>query len=84
MTVRVSDHAVVRFLERVQGVDIDNVRARIAAMCKQAAELGANSAVIRGHRYILNNEGMVVTIEPIGRYRRISRTRQMQLGRRES
>jgi hypothetical protein len=59
----VSDHAVVRYLERVRGIDIDRLRAKIGRTAGQALELGACSAVSGGFVYRIQN-GVVTTITP--------------------
>lgn len=64
--VRVSDHALLRFLERVGGVDIAAIRASIAQATDRAAQLGAYKVVIDGYRYVLREDEhgpVVVTVE---------------------
>lgn len=62
--VRVSDHAVVRYLERVRGVDIRAVRAEIAEVVALAEEHpGANGVRSGGHVYRIKNN-TVVTVAP--------------------
>lgn len=41
--VHVSDHAVLRYLERVRGVDMQEVREEIVAMAKRAGKLGSGN-----------------------------------------
>lgn len=41
MNVRVSDHAVLRWLERVEGVDVAAIRRRIANAVQGGADRGA-------------------------------------------
>jgi hypothetical protein len=57
----VSDHAVVRYMERVMGLDIDAVRARIAAETEAAVALGACGLKKDGFTYRLDGE-VVVTV----------------------
>lgn len=57
----VTDHAVVRFLERVKGMDIDAVRAEIAEKASTALELGASGAVVDGFSYKIAG-GRVATV----------------------
>lgn len=80
MKHRISDHAVVRYLERIQGVDIEAVRGEIAALCAHAFETGACAMVLAGHRYMIAPDGTVVTVEPIG----YSRARRAHLSQRQS
>ncbi len=51
--VHVSDHAVLRYLERVQGWDIEEVRAHITRLCEPAAWCGASGIQIEGFSYKL-------------------------------
>jgi hypothetical protein len=39
--VVVTDHAVIRYLERVRGLDVEAIRAEIAAECSAAVAVGA-------------------------------------------
>ena len=39
--MRVTDHAVIRFLERAKGFDIEAVRTHIASLCAQPMAVGA-------------------------------------------
>lgn len=57
----VTDHAVLRYLERVQGFDIEAVRRAIALKCKGATV--ARSVLSDGFSYMIKN-GTVVTIRP--------------------
>lgn len=59
-TVVVTDHAVLRFLERVCGVDVEELRLAIAEGCERGGEAGA--PVIRyGKARFLNKGGVIVT-----------------------
>jgi hypothetical protein len=57
----VSDHAVVRYLERVRGVDIARLRAKIGKAAEQALDLGACGAISGGFVYKIR-DGVVTTI----------------------
>lgn len=67
MTVQVSDHALVRFLERVGGLDFSAVRAQIAASLERAqtaaAQIGECDFVVLvdRHRFVVRG-GVLVTI----------------------
>lgn len=44
MTIRVSDHAVLRWLERVAGVDVEAIRNHLnVPMLERAADFGAHT-----------------------------------------
>lgn len=60
----VSDHAVVRWLERIQGVDVDAIRERILdPKVRAACEIGATGIKIDGFEYVIER-GSVITIQP--------------------
>lgn len=66
-TLQVSDHALLRMLERAGGVDVEAVRIAIAGSVAKAAavaeQLGQHeyTIVADGYHYIVSN-GTVVTI----------------------
>lgn len=62
--VRVTDHAVLRYLERVKGVDVEALRAEIGRTVDLALEHpGANGVCHGGFVYRLQR-ATVVTITP--------------------
>lgn len=63
LPVRISDHAVLRYLERVGGFEIEALRAQLAARVAKNAAPGISSILIDGHRYMIrhNEQQMVVT-----------------------
>jgi hypothetical protein len=67
MTLRVTDHALVRFLERAGGLDVEALRRAIAASLARAEQaassIGAHEYVItaEGHSYVVKG-GQVVTV----------------------
>lgn len=52
-TVRVSDHALLRYLERVKGIDVEAARAEVASICGIASTLGARSVAGEGHVFLI-------------------------------
>lgn len=65
MSERVSDHAVLRFLERQYGFDIEELRRKIEALCRPAMRAGCLSLVSEGLRYEFSNDRrVVVTVVP--------------------
>jgi hypothetical protein len=54
--IEISDHAVLRFLERVHGLDVDAVRSVIAGNVQYGAELGAIIVVIDNVKYALRQQ----------------------------
>lgn len=45
-TVRVTDHAILRYLERAHGLDVDAVRRHVSGLAATAGELGAIGVVV--------------------------------------
>lgn len=60
MKITVSDHALVRFLERVGEIDMTTFREHIAGLVLSAMKAGATSVRIDGFMYILDPVGGVV------------------------
>jgi hypothetical protein len=58
--IEVSDHAVLRYLERVEGVDIEGLRCRIARTVAIAAEQPMATGVI-SNGFVYKLRGAVVT-----------------------
>ncbi len=61
----VTDHAVIRYMERVMGLDIDALRRQIHADVKHGIALGACGVVKGGFNYRIS-QGVVVTILKAG------------------
>lgn len=61
--VSVTDHAVVRYLERVGGFDIDTLRREIARRVQAAANAGASTVTIDGAVFVIvaGDNGPTVT-----------------------
>ncbi|MGC9368688.1 MAG: hypothetical protein ACP5DX_04015 [Paracoccaceae bacterium] len=57
----VTDHAVVRYLERIEGMDIEALRRKIGRQVDRAVNMGACAVVIDGYQYRIV-EGTVVTV----------------------
>ena len=67
--VQVSDHAVLRYLERAGGFEIEALRQAIAGRVARTVLPGAHSVVIDGLRYLVRKgpDGVVVvTVVPLG------------------
>ncbi|MCW1934101.1 hypothetical protein [Pararhodobacter zhoushanensis] len=61
----VTDHAVLRYLERALKLDIETHRRKIGALVESAAAQGATGVIIDGMRYCLirdANGAVVVTV----------------------
>lgn len=63
--IRVTDHAVLRHLERVEGIDVAAIRDRVRSIVSHADDHPACSAVTKnGFRYVIC-DGAVVTVKSI-------------------
>jgi hypothetical protein len=62
-TIHVSDHAVLRYLERVGGFEIEALRQDLAKRCEPAARTGASSVTIGGFAFMIESN-VVVTVLP--------------------
>lgn len=61
--IHVTDHALVRYLERVHGVDVSGLRKRIGRIVHKAVLHGAAGVRINGVSYRLDGNH-VITIRP--------------------
>jgi len=61
--VTVSDHALVRWLERVNKIDVSVYREQIASVCRDAMAIGATSIQIDGFLYLFDpNTSTIITV----------------------
>ena len=60
--IRITDHAVLRYLERVRGLDVEAVRAEIAASCAIAEAHPTATAVLAGGFRFRIRANAVVTV----------------------
>lgn len=51
--IHVSDHAVLRYLERAHGLDVDAIRQHMAGLSVNAARLGAIAVKIENVKLVL-------------------------------
>lgn len=58
--LRVSDHALLRWLERVEGYDLDALRRRLSAAAEAGGRVGADVVTLGAGKLVLV-EGVVVT-----------------------
>ena len=66
--LKVTDHAVVRYLERILGYDIDLIRDAIAtkAIKAQIKKLGPNGEFINGNHRVVIKNSTAVTVKELG------------------
>lgn len=59
----VSDHAVLRYIQRRMGFDLDAIRAEIMApTVYHAIKAGAVKVTIDGYSYMVSKEGCITTV----------------------
>jgi hypothetical protein len=60
--VTVTDHAVVRWLQRVEGYDIEGLRRRMAASAAIGQAFGAGIVVVAGGKLVLQGDAVVTVL----------------------
>lgn len=61
---RISDHAVLRFVERALGIDVDAIRDRILTpTIRDAVSAGATAVTIEGIKFLIKDGVIVTTID---------------------
>lgn len=58
----VSDHAVLRFLERCHGLDVEAIRAEMRHAVETGVRFGASAVICDGVKFVLREE-TVVTVK---------------------
>ncbi len=67
--ITISDHAIIRYLERVKGVDIAAIRAEMSSPALAVAdEFGCPVLIGRNGERMVIREGVVVTVVAKGRH----------------
>ena len=79
---RVSDHAVLRYLERCKGVDVENVRRELGRKVDDAVRRGASGLISDGFVFKLSPVGTVITVQE--QNRPDLRTGRVRKGERET
>ena len=59
VVAEITDHAVVRYLERVKGMNIEKVRADLRALVSGPAHAGATSVKKDGWVYLIRNMTLI-------------------------
>jgi len=65
--IKVSNHALLRYLERVGGFEIEKLRRSIEAEIQAKAPEGASAIILDGQRYVIRDVldvRVVVTVMP--------------------
>lgn len=66
----ITDHAVLRYLERGYGLDVEAVKAEMMIGILPAVDFGAPVVIVHGVRLVLVNGTRCVTALPGRKYRR--------------
>lgn len=79
---RLSDHAILRYLERTQGIDINAIRRELMnENVRKAILAGATGITVNGYRMKVSRDGVIMTVldrecsKPYRKYR-IKRARE--------
>ena len=62
----VTDHAVLRYLERVYGVDIAGLRRRLEKITAEGRAQNASAVMSDGVRYAISKSGRIITVHGVG------------------
>ena len=65
----VSDHALLRWMERVCDIDIDGIRAQLAELARPMSDGGAQSFVHEGYEYVFRARRLVTVKDTSSRSR---------------
>lgn len=57
------DHAVLRYLERAKGVDIDAVRRHIAGLVQRGVNANGDAVVVEGVKFLLRGNVVVTVLD---------------------
>jgi hypothetical protein len=60
--IHISDHAIIRYLERAHGLDVDAVRRHLAGRLVTGARLGAIGVTIDNVKLVLQHHDQGVTV----------------------
>ena len=83
MSPYVTDHALVRYLERVHGIDMYFFRRCAASECEEAFRTGASAARIGDHWFIFDGDNLVTVLAKDHRPKNRRESRQWELVQRE-
>ncbi len=59
----VTDHAVLRYLERAHGLDVEHFRAHIRELVTRGAAAGATGVIADGVKFVLQGDTVVTVLE---------------------
>lgn len=76
----VSDHALVNYLERIKGMDLETIRRQIGRTVQDGIEKGANGVISEGIVYRLQDNAVVT----IARKNKVAPGHKKRRGRKPS
>lgn len=62
-SIRVTDHAVLRYIERRHGIDVDALRSHIATLAVTGVAHGASAVLTEGVRIVLRGQTVVTVLD---------------------
>ena len=60
----ITDHALIRWIERIQGIDLSAFRMEIASTCAAAIAAGASCVITDRGTFVLASGKVVTILEP--------------------
>jgi dihydrodipicolinate synthase/N-acetylneuraminate lyase len=77
----VTDHALIRWLERAHNMPMETFRDHLRGIVEEAAKAGARTLTRDGMVYVISETGRLVTVQPDDRRRLLKAGRTVK-GRR--
>jgi hypothetical protein len=82
--VRISDHAVLRYMERAMGLNVEIVRQHITTICAGPAAIGAVCVRAEGVRFEIVNNTVLTVAPDHGKLSDLTRDRNQRAIQRSS
>lgn len=80
----ISDHAVLRYLERVRGIDIDAIRAEMRDAVSEGQQIAPDAIAGRKKEVYIMSESQIVTVLPAGSHMHRAVKKLTAVGRPQS
>lgn len=58
----VTDHAVLRYIERAHGVDVEAIRRHVAELVKRGVARRGDAVVVEGVKFVLRHETVITVL----------------------
>lgn len=76
-------HALLRYIERVEGVDVDAIKAKMTTQgLRRAIAMGAGSVKVGGYRFIIQGRKVVTVLTPDMRPKKDTKRQDKQVNER--